>query len=334
MGLCTSLRWLMPAVGLIAFSAQAELDRTLFQKILPSVVRVHAYTKNGVASGSGVVVAPGKLISNCHVTRDAKAIDVIAWNSKWKVKEQIKDIDHDLCLLILHSEIGKVAELADGSDIKIGQRVAAAGYPSGGRLEVTEGQIRALHNLDGGRVIQSSAPFEGGESGGGLFDNQGRLIGIIAFRGAHFFALPTVWIKKLLETETTDFSATKQNVAFWERAPNDQPNFLQADVREASQDWAGLKAQAERWTQEETTNPESWIALGKSLYHLHRQPDAIPALRKAAELDPQNSLGWLYLAQAYRDIKDAKAFAEAMENLAALDPAAAQALLAEGPITK
>ena len=155
-----TLRWILPVIGLIALPARAELDRKLLQKILPSVVRVQAYVKAGVASGSAVVVAPGKVVSNCHVTRDAVAINVIAWSSKWKVKEQIKDVDHDLCLLVLHSEIGKVAEFADTAEVKIGQSVAAAGYPSGGRLEITEGQIRALHHLDGGEeaptVAQSS----------------------------------------------------------------------------------------------------------------------------------------------------------------------------------
>ncbi len=324
-----TLRWLLPVVGLVVLPAQAELDRKLFQKILPSVVRVQAYVKAGVASGSAVVVAPGKVVSNCHVTRDAVAINVIAWSSKWKVKEQIKDIDHDLCLLILHSEIGKVVEFADASEVKIGQTVAAAGYPSGGRLEVTEGKIRALHNLDGGRVIQSSAPFAEGESGGGLFDKDGKLVGIIAFRGAYFFALPITWVKKLLDSDMKDLAGANQTVAFWEREPDNQPNFLQADAREVLQDWMGLNAQAERWTKEETSNPESWIALGKSLYHLKRHPDAIPALRKAAELDPQNSQGWFYLAQAYRDTKDMKAFAAAMEKLSTLDPSAAKALSAE-----
>lgn len=329
-----TLKWLLPIVGLVVLPAQAELDRKLFQKILPSVVRVQAYVKAGVASGSAVVVAPGKVVSNCHVTRDAVAINVIAWSSKWKVKEQIKDIDHDLCLLILHSEIGKVVEFADASEVKIGQTVAAAGYPSGGRLEVSEGQIRALHNLDGGRVIQSSAPFTEGESGGGLFDKDGKLVGIIAFRGAHFFALPITWVKKLLDSDTKYLAEANQTVAFWEREPGNQPNFLQADAREVRQDWTGLNAQAERWTKEETSNPESWIALGKSLYHLKRHPDAIPALRKAAELDPQNSVGWFYLAQAYRDTRDMQAFAAAMEKLATLDPSAAKALSAEVETSK
>jgi serine protease Do len=324
-----NLKWLLPIAGLIALPAQAELDRKLFQKILPSVVRIQAFVKAGVASGSGVVVAPGKVVSNCHVTRDAVAINVIAWNSKWKVQEQIKDVEHDLCLLILSSEVGKVADFADESEVKIGQPVAAAGYPDGGRLEVTDGQVRALHNLDGGRVIQTSAPFDGGESGGGLFDHQGKLVGIITFRGAHFFALPTAWVRKLLDSNAQVSAASAQSVAFWEREPSDQPNFLRADFREAMQDWAGLKIHAEHWTKEETTNPESWIALGKSLYHLKQHPDAIPALRKAAELDPQNSLGWFYLAQVYRDTKDSKSFAEAMEKLSVLDPSAAKALSAE-----
>lgn len=329
-------RCLFAALGLVALSAHAEFDRKIYQRIWPSVARVAALnTDNTVAKGSAVVVAPGKLITNCHVTRDARAVDIIAWGSQWKVKQQVKDIGHDLCLLIVGTDLGKVVELADPSDLKIGRDVAAVGYPSGLRLQITEGHVKGLHLLDGERVIQSSAPFASGESGGGLFDRDGKLVGIITFRAAemgdYYFALPAAWIKKLLDSEVVEFVGAKQSVAFWEQRAGEQPNFLRAISHETQKDWPRLKGLADEWIKLEAQNPEAYLALGKSSYFLHQPSDAVEALRKAVALDPQHSLAWLWLGLSYRDSRDTQGAAQAMEQLFKLDPAAAKMLSGDVP---
>ena len=327
-------KWLLPILCVVALAARAESDRKLYQKIWPSIVRVYAVMDQGrMATGSGIVVASDKIISNCHVTRDARAIDVVAWNSKWKVKEQVKDIDHDLCLLIVNREIGKPIEFGDPAAIAVGQKVVAAGYPGGGRLEVTDGQIRGLHNLDGGRIIQSSAPFDSGESGGGLFDQEGKLLGVITFKsqagGSFFFAVPATWIQKLMQARSVEFEGTKKTEAFWERLPDDQPAFMRAIAREAVGDWNGLFLYASEWINDDAGNPEPWVALGKSLYHLTRYTDAIAALKKALELEPSHGQGWLYMARTYRSMGEKNSLADALEKLSRLDPIAAQSLSAE-----
>ena len=327
-------KWCLLALCLLATSASAELDRALYQKIWPSIVRVYAVLDQGkTATGSGIVVAADKVISNCHVTRDARAIDIIAWNSKWKVKEQIKDIEHDLCLLLVTRDIGKPIEFGDSTNIAVGKEVVAAGYPGGGRLEVTDGQIRGLHNLDGGRVIQTSAPFDSGESGGGLFDRNGKLLGVLTFKsqagGSFFFAVPVIWLQKLMLASAIEFEGMKKSEAFWERLPDDQPPFMRAVAREATEDWNGLFLYAEQWTKEDTANPEAWFALGKSLYHLKRHPDAVVALKKATALEPNHAQAWLYVARTYRDSGDKKSLGEAMEKLSLLDPAAAKSVATE-----
>ena len=327
-------KWCLLVLCVLATSARAELDRALYQKIWPSIVRVYALLDQGkTATGSGIVVAADKVVSNCHVTRDARAIDVIAWNSRWKVKEQVKDVDHDLCLLLLTREIGKPIEFGDSANIAVGKEVVAAGYPGGGRLEVTDGQIRGLHNLDGGRVIQTSAPFDSGESGGGLFDRNGKLLGVLTFKsqagGSFFFAVPVTWLQKLMQASAIEFEGMKKTEAFWERLPDDQPPFMRAVAREATEDWNGLYLYADRWAKEDATNPEPWVALGKALYRLKRHPDAVVALKKAIELEPNHAQAWLYIARSYRSIGDKNALSIAEEKLAQLDAAAAKSFSIE-----
>lgn len=327
-------KWLLIVCLIACTASAAEPDRKLYQKIWPSIVRVYAAMGQGkTATGSGIVVAPDKVISNCHVTRDAKAIEIVAWNSKWKVTEQVKDIDHDLCLLSVTREIGKPIEFGNAAAITVGQEVVAAGYPGGGRLEVTDGQVRGLHDLDGGRVIQSSAPFDSGESGGGLFDRDGKLLGVITFKsqagGSFFFAVPATWVQKLMQARAMEFEGAKKTEAFWERMPGDQPQFMRAIAREAVEDWNGLALFAEQWTKDDPTNPEPWVALGKALFNLKRYPDAIAALKSATEREPSHSQAWAYLAKSYQRIGDSPSLSIALETLTSLDGIAAKVIRAE-----
>jgi serine protease Do len=316
---------------LFPFGVSAELDRLAYNKFWSTVARVRVTTNEGQSSmGSAVVVSPGKLATNCHVTRGARTIDVLAWGSEWRVKKELQDIDHDVCVLIVERDIGQVAELADPKDLRVGHEVAAVGYPGGQRLQVAPGQIRGLYSHDGARVIRSSAPFALGQSGGGLFDREGRLVGLITFKGRaeddFYFAVPNSWIKALLEAETADLKPLKPTEAFWEHQPGEQPYFLRAVALEMKQHWGPLQELAQEWVQHESINPESWIALGKAFHHMHRSPDAVTALRKAVDLDPQHREGWFYLGTVYRDTRESQGLDEVTAVLSNLDPEAAKAL--------
>lgn len=67
---------------------------------------------------------------------------------------------------------------------------------------MSRGRIIGLHyECDGERVIQTSAAFDRGTSGSGLFDRQGRLVGLLTFKakaGGNFhFALPVGWLRHM-----------------------------------------------------------------------------------------------------------------------------------------
>ena len=65
--------------------------------------------------------------------------------------------------------------------------------------------MTALYPYRNGRVIQTTAAFRQGASGGGLFDRHGNLVGITTFfkrNGAEssFFAIPVEWVDSLTAT--------------------------------------------------------------------------------------------------------------------------------------
>ena len=145
-----------------------------------------------LAQGSGVVIAEGGyVLTNNHVIEDGNAFQVLMPSGD-KVDATLVGADSNMDLAVL-----KVSEQADtltpvtigsSENMKVGATVIAIGNPGGEILAntVTQGIISALQrssmstrnttrNVD---YIQHDAPINSGNSGGGLFDYQGNLIGI------------------------------------------------------------------------------------------------------------------------------------------------------------
>ena len=92
---------------------------------------------------------------------------------------------------LINNQFLTAAEIYDSDSIHAGQTVFAVGNPKGEGISVTRGVVsvvseninmQALNNTstqEAHRVIRVDAPINSGNSGGGLFDSAGRLIGIV-----------------------------------------------------------------------------------------------------------------------------------------------------------
>ena len=60
----------------ISFAAQGQdFDRSVFIRLASSLVKIEALGADGTLSlGTGVAIAPGRVATNCHVTRNAVTI--------------------------------------------------------------------------------------------------------------------------------------------------------------------------------------------------------------------------------------------------------------------
>jgi serine protease Do len=77
------------------------------------------------------------------------------------------------------SETPSVSDLGNSDDIRIGDKVFTIGTPTGQENTVSEGNISFTNReLNGRRFLQFTAPISPGSSGGGLFDEDGNIIGI------------------------------------------------------------------------------------------------------------------------------------------------------------
>jgi serine protease Do len=240
-----------------------------------AVLKVRALFPDGsVSHGSAVILGPAKLVTNCHVVYGSSRIEIIQAYHSYPAALHAKDIDRDLCYL--DAAVVQPAPEPRG-DLVTGERIFAVGFPAKSPLAVNEGWIVALHDYEGVKVIQVSAPFNPGCSGGALFDEQGRLAGIITFKdvkgGPFHFALPVVWLDAPASGERQQKSKSPAT-AFWQHRSDRLPHFLRAALLEAEENWAALGTLARQWIKREPLNSGAWIALGTAYRHLGREKDA------------------------------------------------------------
>jgi len=326
----TALTLAVPLL-LLSLPGDADVDIELYTKLASTVMKIEAYNPNGSTSiGSGVMVAPGILVTNCHVTRNATSIQVIKSGRRWNAEKQQGDVEHDLCLLYVPAATVPVAQFGD-EKLKVGQQVFAIGYVGGLGPRLSGGQVRALYDYDGGKVIQSTTPFKSGASGGGLFDEEGRLVGVVTFMSrldqTYHFSLPVSWVSSNLETsKLQNVAPLHGEVAFWQRPYEREPYFLQAAALEASNKWGEMLELAEKWCVEESRNADSWLALGKAHQHLQQNDQAISAYRKAIMLERDYPEAWYNLGLVYLDQGKQTEVEEICKVLGILDEKLAQEL--------
>lgn len=313
-------------LGMLASShVHAEVDRAAFIRLSASVLKVEAIrAQGGYSLGSGVVVAPGMIVTNCHVTRDARQVHVLRGGARWRVESQASDPEHDLCALRVPGMKAEAVELGSTGTLRIGQSVTALGYTGGG-MQSSSGIVVGLHRLDGSSVVRSSNWFNSGASGGGLFDDDLNLVGILTFRlrggESHYFAAPVEWLQALL-ADRTRYREIKpleaSEIAFWQKPIDTQPNFLKAAILERNRDWLGLETLALEWARTAANDPEPWYLRGVALDHMNRLSDARQALERSVAIEPAFSEAWFRLGMVLTRLRLAAQAHVALERLQAL----------------
>jgi serine protease Do len=285
---------LLGTVALVVQPVHAELDRAALIRLSASVLRIEApRSGGGFAIGSGVAVDSDKVVTNCHVTRDAVDIFVVRGGMRWPVQGQLVDIEHDLCLLWVPRLQAGRASLGRAAGLMVGHAVSALGFTGGVEMQNSSGEVLALHRHDGARVIQSSTFFSSGSSGGALFDDQGQLVGILTFRlpGArgHQYAAPAEWVQQMLDRASpAQYAKVMPSVVaslpYWQAPAAKQPRFLQAASLRREARWADLQTLAQDWLHADGSDAEPWEQLALALDQQGQPAAAKSALQCAQQL--------------------------------------------------
>jgi serine protease Do len=143
-------------------------------------------TSRSESLGSGVVIAPGVVVTNDHVISGASRVWVTTSDGReLEARLEGADADNDLAVLSVEPKGLKPAALGTTADLMIGETVIAIGNPFGLSNTVTTGIVSAVHRTvrgESGRnysdFLQTDAAINPGNSGGALVNVLGELIGI------------------------------------------------------------------------------------------------------------------------------------------------------------
>ena len=137
------------------------------------------------ARGSGFVIdANGTIVTNNHVVKDAQSVSVTL-DDGTNLPAKIIGRDPKTDLAVLRVDAGhklSFIQLGESNDVKPGQWVVAVGNPFGLGGSVTAGIVSArgrdIGNGPYDSFIQVDAPINQGNSGGPLFTQDGKVVGV------------------------------------------------------------------------------------------------------------------------------------------------------------
>lgn len=163
-----------------------EAIREAAMRVGPSVVGLG----RGWALGSGVVVGPGRALTNAHNLRGDQV--TVTFADGRRGEGRVAGVDPDLDLAAVEVETGDAEPVrwspAEAS-VSVGTPVLALGNPGGRGLRVTLGFVsaadRRFRGPAGRRItgaIEHTAPLPRGSSGGPVVDSTGRLLGLNTVR--------------------------------------------------------------------------------------------------------------------------------------------------------
>lgn len=168
--------------------AHAASATNVFITTAASVVVIEAEERGGtVAQGSGVVFGREMLVdawvaTNCHVVSRAVRLRVNFASKAYPAELLGMDTELDLCVLLVDGLPAPAAKIRSVPALTIGEPVYAIGAPRGLELSLSDGIISQFREHPSTyRLIQTTVAISPGSSGGGLFDSEGRLIGITTF---------------------------------------------------------------------------------------------------------------------------------------------------------
>ena len=155
-------------------------------------------------AGSGVIMREdGYIATNYHVIQGASKVQVTLKNGQvYPARIVGSDPSNDVSVIKIEDTGLTAAEIGDSSTVDVGDLAVAIGNPLG-QLggTATSGIISALDrtlSVEGTTLtlLQTDAAINGGNSGGGLFNSRGELIGIVESKASAVgveglaFALP------------------------------------------------------------------------------------------------------------------------------------------------
>ena len=158
-------------------------------QVLESTVTIYAMNQEYMWTGSGVIISEdGYILTNHHVGGDPTIVDMVAYiygdSTEYSATLIASDSHNDIALIKINASDLKPVRFGNSETVKVGDRAAAVGNPGGVNPDTfSEGIISNILNDSPYEIyapdcFQMTVSITGGNSGGGLFNYRGELIGL------------------------------------------------------------------------------------------------------------------------------------------------------------
>ena len=189
-----------------------------FSAIVNDVLQSVVIVKTNLGQGSGAIIdTKGYVVTNVHVINGASTIKVVTYSGKTYDVDTIVGYDSNADIAVLKIDAADLKALGFGNsdNVRVGEKVIAAGNPAGLGFTVTEGIVSALRAGDNSiDYIQTDVPINPGNSGGPLINTKGEIVGINDFKVGGFeglgFAISSNDVNNVVNKVTIAYEA-KQN---------------------------------------------------------------------------------------------------------------------------
>jgi hypothetical protein len=230
------LSYVTKSLVVVLCAASAAAQQQDLRKDIPSIARealksvVTVETKDALgkplAQGSGFVASnDGRVVTNYHVIQGAASGEIRFPDGASYLIEGIvaSNPERDLAVLKLKTTSNefRFLVLGDSDRVEVGEQVVAVGSPLGLEATVSPGFVSGLREVNGLRLLQTTAPISPGNSGGALINLTGEVVGVPTLsltsvrRNATVsqnlnFAVPSNYVRELVSAATkgvTSFTA-------------------------------------------------------------------------------------------------------------------------------
>src|SRR3989338_7169787 len=189
-----------------------------FSAIVDDVLQSVVSVKTNAGQGSGAIIdRKGYVVTNVHVINGASGVKVITYSGNTYDANTLVGYDEnaDIAVLKINAPDLRALDFGDSDEVKVGEKVIAAGNPAGLAFTVTEGIVSAFRTAQNNiKYIQTDVPINPGNSGGPLINAKGEIVGINNLKVGGFeglgFAISSNNVKIAVSKIISDYEA-KQN---------------------------------------------------------------------------------------------------------------------------
>ncbi len=200
-----------PTTTAPAVTTTTQLEMYTADDIVAAIGPSVAFITTLNGSGSGVLVGDDTVVTNAHVIWPFTTVGVLFPDDNRRVGRVIGiDPLADVAVIQVDSprlpapmRLGSSAQLDDGATLFVVGYPAAEGLAPHPSVDAGPLEARRAWEFSGATWVQSGSPAIGGQSGGALVDEYGRLVGITTFGSpSHLYSLSVEDVAQRLDALT------------------------------------------------------------------------------------------------------------------------------------